>query len=203
MNSVGGEERPLEDILSRLSEMSRAPRSIDLSAPPPVPSSHATHDSVPAEALLQPIQPAAAMQEYPQTTQVEPAPVDVPVVAASNPPTIAPAEDPEIIDLRAPEVAPTEPTHVVAERTPSRLTEAAAPETGGRYGRHAEVAFVQQRPAALPATVPLVPVSVRDDAHHEVPLPEAEVRTGPNWVLIAILFLLAIAVGAGLALLVR
>ncbi len=205
---MGGEERPLEDILSRLNDLSRTPREVDLR-------------DAPGASTLEP----TVIIEAPAPAAPAPTPVSAPVAPASEPVSIAESTPPPVpipaqpevepvIDLRAPQtVAPSEPPAPGGEPSPptpspseaftarghARVAHAGSVETGSRYGRNGVVVPAAARTAAKPDTVPVLPVSVKNDAQAELEFGDSA-ASSPNWVRIAILLLLLVAAGAAVAL---
>ncbi len=181
MTTVGGDGRPLEDILNRLNDLSRAPREIDLREPPPVP---------PSVSIT--VEPAAAVEAA--HTQELAAPPAVPSVAPE------PA-----IDLTAPAVAPatepakSAPASEVLARENSRVAMSARVDHDSRYGRNGAVAPTVVRQAPTPHNVPVLPVSVKGD---EEAAAFEEAKRRRRWVLpVLFLVLLVVALAVVVAIL--
>ncbi len=185
MTTVGGDGRPLEDILNRLNDLSRAPREIDLREPPPVPS--------PPPISEQP----AIVVEPAQTADVAPPPVAPPAVSEPTIDLTAPAVEPAAEPVVGqPDSAPV--SEVIA-RESSRVALSARVDHDSRYGRHGAVAPTVVRQAPTPHNVPVLPVSVKDDEQGSA---VEEARRRRRWVLpVLFLVLLTVALAVVLAVL--
>jgi len=182
MTTVGGDGKPLEDILNRLNDLSRAPREIDLREPPPVPSSP-------------PISREPAINvETDQAADLAPpvVPSTAPAIDLTAPP-VEPAAEPAV---RQPESAPANEGD---PRESSRVALSARVDHDSRYGRNGAVAPTVVRQAPTPHNVPVLPVSVKDDEPASV---VEEVKRKRRWVLpVLFLVLLAVALAVVLAVL--
>ena len=190
MTTVGGDERPLEDILNRLNDLSRAPRTIDLRQPPPVPEG-TTERLDPSNGGL------ADTADSPPPVPPAPAPsdatIDLTAPEAAPPVTVsAPSAAPELDAPVADPSPATEPDHIAREHAPTAAS--ARVEHDSRYGRNGAVAPTVVRQAPTPHNVPVLPVSVRQD---EADLAEVAPARGRRWLMVVLfLVLLAGAVAA-------
>jgi len=194
MTTVGGDERPLEDILNRLNDLSRAPRTIDLRQPPPVPVPEGAVERIsPAEDAL--VDAAAAPSQVPTAPEPGDATIDLTAPEAAPPVTVAaPTVTPEIDAPIADPSPAAEPDVIARDHAPTAAS--ARVEHDSRYGRNGAVAPTVVRQAPTPHNIPVLPVSVRQD---EVDLAEHAPAGGRRWLMV--LLLLVLVAGAAAALL--